>query len=297
MTTTQRLGAAGLALLLVPLAGCASARRTGGEALALPPVTVNEFIAMQPAARKQEIAAAERDVRAAERQAERADLLVPVAERQLEIARAELNAREAAVTRTESRLALVRKQHQATFAGVPAGSQTVPEDVQQALERFEAAEHDLDVARWEAERADAAARVREEELAYARAFREAARRDTELQRARVELARIEVVRRATADVLPGVTDPRLAEAQSRVQEAQAGYAKAHADATARLATAQLRRAGMAHYQSGPPPRLSLSGAGDRSGASGLLPPAVRIEPEPLPWPDAWEEPAAGRPSS
>ncbi len=282
---------AGLALSLLLLAGCASTR-SGGEALALPSVTVDEFLSMQPVDRKQPIAAADRDLRLAERRAERAELLVPLADSQVRIARAEAGARKAAVKRADAQLALVRRQHQAVFAGAPADSGTVPDDVQRALQRFEQAEQDVDVARWWQEQADALVRVREQELAYAQTFRDAARRDVELQRAETDLAKMRLVTQATVQILPGVADPRLSVAQSSVREAQANYAKAHAEAMTRLADAQMRRAGMASFEAGPPPMASLSGSPGQSGAAGLVSRPVAIEAEPLPWPDAWEEPQA-----
>ncbi len=289
----------GLALSLLVLTGCASARGASlvGDAPALPAVTVNEFLAMQPAERKQEIAVAEREARLAERRADRAAILVPLAETQLRIARADVEARKAAVARGDAHVALVRRQHEAVFAGVPADSQTVPPNVEQALQRLDEAEHAVDVARWEEEAAGALVRVRTDELAYAQAFQEAAQRDAEMQRAEADLARMRVVTRMTADILPGVTDPRFSMAQSRVREAQASYARAHADAMTRLAGAQVRRAGMASYRSGPPAMVSLSGSGapGQSASAGLVPRSVPMEPEPLPWPDAWEEPRSGQP--
>ncbi|HEX7127951.1 MAG TPA: hypothetical protein VF406_19515 [Thermodesulfobacteriota bacterium] len=286
-----------LVLSVAVLTGCASARGAslGGDAPALPAVTVNEFIAMQPAERQQEIAAAQRELRMAERRAERAAALVPVAETQLRIARADVQNRKAAVQRSDANVALVRRQHEAVFLGVPADTEKVPEDVEQALRRLDEAEHAVDVARWEQEAAEALERVREEELAYAQAFRNAAQRDVELQQAETDLARIRLVTRATADILPGVADPRLSLAQSRVQEARAGYAEAHAEAMGRLAASQMRRAGMANYQYGPPAMVSLSGSPGGSEAPGLVPSTAAIEPEPLPWPNAWEEPPAGQP--
>lgn len=287
----------GLALSVMILTGCATTRSASlaGDAPALPAVTVNEFIAMQPADRQQEIASAQRDLRLAERRAGRAAALVPLAETQLRIARADVDARSAAVERADARVALVQRQHEAVFLGAPADGQTVPENVQQAIQRLDEAEYAVDVARWEREAADALARVREEELAYAQAFRNAAQRDVEMQRAQVDLARMRLVTRAAADLLPGIADPRLSLAQSRVREAQAGYAQAHAEAMTRLAAAQIRRAGMANYRSGPPAMVSLSGSPGQSGASGLAPSAAAIEPEPLPWPDAWQEPPGDQP--
>ncbi|HEY8369310.1 MAG TPA: hypothetical protein VIM86_08325, partial [Thermodesulfobacteriota bacterium] len=269
MTPTSRSFA--LVLSVAVLTGCASTRGASldGDAPALPAVTVNEFIAMQPAERQQEIAAAQRNLRLAERRADRAAALVPIAETQLRIARADVANRKAAVQRADANVALVRRQHEAVFLGMPADTQKIPQDVEQALRRLDEAEYAVDVARWEQEAAEALERVREEELAYAQAFRNAAQREVELQRAETDLARMRLVTRTTANILPGVPDPRLSLAESRVRDAQAVFAQAHAEAMTRLAASQIRRAAMANYQYGPPAMVSLSGSPGGSEVAGL----------------------------
>ncbi len=273
-----------LAAALLLLAGCGAIR--GRPETAAAPVSTEEFLATLPAEKKQDVLAAETDVREAERQASRAQQAVALAEQRLREARAEIDARKAEVERAQAQLGLIRRQYQAQLEGAPAGGQ-VPQEMQAATQRLNEAEHAVEVARWEQDRAQSLAQLRERELNYARAFREAADRQVDVQRAELELVKAQTVVQNSPGLVEGVVDPRVARAQAALREAQANYARAHADATQRLAEVQLGRQTMARFQSGPPPMLPASAPG-QSGTAQLAPKQRQVELTPLPWPTAWQ---------
>lgn len=273
-----------LAAALLLLAGCGAAR--SGQHAAAPQVSVDEFLATLPAEQKQDIAAAETELRQAERQASRAEQAVPLAEQRLREAEAEIDARKAEIERAQAQLELIRKQYQVQFEGAPAGGQ-VPQETRTAVERLNEAEHAVEIARWELDRAQSLAQLRKRELDYARAFRKAANQQVDVQRAELQVVKTQTVAQNTPGLVEGVVDPRVAQAQAALRDAQASYARAHAEATQRLAEVQLGRQTMARFQSGPPPMLPADVPG-QSGTAQLAPTPRPVQLPPLPWPAAWQ---------
>jgi hypothetical protein len=279
-----RVMTAGLAAALLALAGCAAfsgGDRTGAQ------VSADEVTATLPPEQRAQITEAENALREAEQQAVRAEEAVKLAEGRTRMSRADVDARKAAVERAQAQADLVKKQHQAQLSGTP-GSGQAPADVQAAQNQVADAQHAVEVARWEHDRAQAMAQLRRDEQAYAESFLKTARELVEARRAEVDLAKAQVASQATPDAVPGVANPNVARAQAKMREEQAGLARARAEATERLSRVQLGQRGMAKWQSGPPQRTS-AGAPGRSGAAQLTAEPRRVEPEPLPWPAPWEQ--------
>jgi len=280
-----RVMTVGLAAALLALAGCAAFSGDGDRAGAQ--VSAEELVATLPPEQRAQITEAENALREADQQVVRAEEAVKLAEGRTRMSRADLDARKAAVERAQAQVDLVKKQHQAQLSGTPVSGQA-PADVQGAQKQVADAEHAVEVARWEHERAQAISQLRRDEQAYAEAFLKTARELVDVRKAEAEMAKTQVASQATPDALPGVANPNIARAQAKLREEQAGLARARAEATERLARVQLGQRGMAKWQSGPPAQAS-AGAPGRSGAAQLTAEPRRVEPEPLPWPAPWEQ--------
>jgi SpoU rRNA methylase family enzyme len=266
---------------LLALAGCASfGARSGGPKGA--DVSTDEYIATLPADKVQPVWQAQEDLLQAERQAARVAHASALARVRLDQAKASSAMRQAAVDKARKDIELVRAEYEAQLDGVPV-SREAPPNVEGAMRRLREAEHGLRVAQWEEEQARAFAELRDRELAYARAYADAAQQTVELKKAEFELAKQVVVAENQPNAVPGVVNPRVARAQAALREAQARYAQAHAGAIERLAAAQVQEKTMARFQGGPPSLAATLGVG-RSGAAPLAPAQRQVELEPLPWP-------------
>lgn len=273
------------------LAGCA----TGGAGRSADRESTDQLLATLSSEQRAPITQAENAVREAEREASRADEAVQLAEQRVQAAEADVDAQAAAIEKARAQAELVRKQTEAQLEGAPVSGQ-VPAEAQAARRRLEEAEHAIEVAQWQRERAEALARLRESEQAYAEAFRDAAQEQVAAREAEADLVRERVASRARPAAVPGVVDPRVADAQAGMREAQANFARARAEATQRLADVQLQRRSMARFEGGPPARLSGSQPGQgQSGAQGLVSQPREVEAEPLPWPSAWQQDQGGQP--
>jgi hypothetical protein len=270
---------------LVLLAGCA----TGGGGAPTAQISTEELLATLPAEQRAPITQAENQVREAERQAQRAEEAVKLAEQRVAEAKANRDARSAEIEQAQARAELVRNQTRAQLEGAPVSGQ-VPTEAQAARQRVDEAEYAVEVAQWERERADALVGLREAELTYAQAFRDTARKQVDVKTKEADIVRAQVASQASPGAVPGVVDPRVAEAQAALREVQAEFAKTRADATQKLADVQLRRQAMARFESGPPTRLSgaaQTGQG-QSGSPALASQPREVEAQPLPWPSAWQ---------
>lgn len=268
---------------LVLLTGCAT---RGGTTAAEQP-SAEDITATLPAEQRAPILEAEDQLREAQRQADRAEEAVKLAQQRVQTARADLDAKGSAISQAEARVDLVREQTRAQLQGAPVSGQA-PSEVQEARKQLDEAEHAVEVARWERDRAQALVSLREAELAYAEAFRDAAREQVDVRARQVDVARAQAASAAAPGAVPGVVDPRVAEAEAQLRQAQAEFANAHAEATQRLSDVQLRRQTMARFESGPPRPLSGAAQAGQSGAETLASQPTRVEAQPLPWPSAWQ---------
>jgi hypothetical protein len=290
----RSLRVAGLAASLLALAGCGALR--GPSPLAAPHLTADDYLATLPPEKTRAIASAEAELRGALRLVARAEQNLPLAEQELAVARAEAAVRAAAVARAVARLELVKRQHQAQLYAPPADGRAAKAPA--PGERLDAAESAVEVARWEQERAAWLVDLRQREIDYANAFLGVARRQVEVRRAGVEVARAQAVADGTSGLVPGIADPRVARAEVARREAELVFARAYADAAERLAAVQVRQRSRSRFRAGAPVTLAPAQSGSPAAAPLALTPRP-VESTPLPWPapaapDAADAPAGDR---